>query len=536
MMRAKVGSVAVVIFLFLMLQYCSLNQLSSQASSVIRVPADYATIQEAINAANDEDTVFVATGTYYEHVVVNKSISLIGENRGTTIVNGTGSAYVVSVTVDDVVVNGFTVENGSMSGILLSNCSNCRVENNIATLNVESGIRLENTSASLVSNNEIFNNGYVIPGLGTGLGIFLGLSCKNTICSNHVYDNFFCGICLGESDANLLYDNNVTNQELAKEPQGIDIVASRNNVVHMNTVSNNSHGIFVWCSSWNMISNNNVSDNGINEDYDYGIEINRSTNNTVVGNHVLNNTRGISVEDEAPSNVVAYNTISKNGVGAHTHYSNDSVFYKNNFIENKIQASVGDFYPDVNAWDNGAEGNYWSNFTGTDANLDGIIDAPYILDIRNRDDFPLVEPWSETRTHTTNWDGTAYNIATSCNSTIAAFSFSQPDKQIGFNLTGPTNTTSSCNVTIPLSFMWGNFSVLINDVPQPFAIYQNATHTSIYFLVSYHSTSQIKITSTGIVPEFDPLISLLLLLATTAFLLIIKRRGKGRALSKSVRF
>jgi parallel beta-helix repeat protein len=532
MMRAKACSIAVLIVLFLVLQYYSLSQLSSQASSTIRVSADYATIQEAINAANDGDTVFVAASTYYEHVVVNKSISLIGENRGTTIVNGTGSTYVVSVTVDDVVVNGFTVQNGSMSGILLSNCSNCRVENNIATLNMESGIRLENTSASLVSNNEIFNNGYVIPGLATGLGIFLGLSYNNTICSNHVYDNFFCGIYLGDSDSNFVCDNDMTAQHLSTEPYGIDIVASCNNVVHMNTVSNNSHGIWVWCSSWNTISNNNVSDNGVDEQYGDGIEINRSTNNTVVANHVQNNTKGIVIKDEASNNTVACNTIVSNGRGVYTHYSNSSILCKNNFINNKVHVSVGgafpgDDYPDVNVWDNGAEGNYWSNFTGEDVNLDGIIDTPYILDIRNRDNFPLVEPWSETRTQTANWDGTDYNITTSCNSTIAAFSFSQPDKQVSFNLTGSTNTTSACNVTIPLNFMWGNFSFLINDVPQPFAIYQNATHTSIYFLVSHHSTSQIKIISTGIVPEFDPVISLLFLLATTAFLLI-KRRWKNK--------
>mgnify|MGYP001039313996 CR=1 FL=1 len=51
-------------------------------------PADFPTIQEAINAANDGDTIFVHGGIYYENIVVNKSVSLIGENRSTTIIDG----------------------------------------------------------------------------------------------------------------------------------------------------------------------------------------------------------------------------------------------------------------------------------------------------------------------------------------------------------------------------------------------------------------------------------------------------------------
>ncbi|MFB0501107.1 MAG: cohesin domain-containing protein, partial [Candidatus Bathyarchaeia archaeon] len=45
------------------------------SSAIITVPDDYPTIQEAINNANDGDTIFVYNGTYHEHVTINKSIS-----------------------------------------------------------------------------------------------------------------------------------------------------------------------------------------------------------------------------------------------------------------------------------------------------------------------------------------------------------------------------------------------------------------------------------------------------------------------------
>ena len=83
-------------------------------------PGNYTRIQDAINASSDGDTVFVYNGTYYENVVVDKSINLIGEDKNITIIDGNGSRDVILLTrfSEGVTINGFTIQNSGTPGFL----------------------------------------------------------------------------------------------------------------------------------------------------------------------------------------------------------------------------------------------------------------------------------------------------------------------------------------------------------------------------------------------------------------------------------
>ena len=59
--------------------------------NTLTVPDVYPTIQAAVNAASENDTVFVRNGTYYEDVVVNRTVSLVGEDVEGTVIDGSGS-------------------------------------------------------------------------------------------------------------------------------------------------------------------------------------------------------------------------------------------------------------------------------------------------------------------------------------------------------------------------------------------------------------------------------------------------------------
>jgi parallel beta-helix repeat protein len=71
-------------------------------------------------------------------------------------------------------------------------------------------------------------------------------------------------------------------------------------------------------------------------------------------------------------------------------YCVNNVVYHNNFIDNPGNA----YDASGNLWDDGAMGNYWSDYAGSDADEDGIGDTPYIIPgNQSQDRFPLMEPF-----------------------------------------------------------------------------------------------------------------------------------------------
>ena len=91
-------------------------------------PNNYTKIQDAIDDASDGDTVFVYNGIYYENITIDKSISLIGEDKNTTVIDGIGEYHVVDVKAKWVNISGFSIENTSWSTgsaiVLYSNYNN----------------------------------------------------------------------------------------------------------------------------------------------------------------------------------------------------------------------------------------------------------------------------------------------------------------------------------------------------------------------------------------------------------------------------
>jgi len=307
----------------------SVKNIAFVVSPGIIVPDDYSSIQEAINAAGDGDTIFVRNGTYYENVVVNKSISLIGEDRINTIIDGNRTGTVVHIIANNVSIKRFTIQNAGshvglyFSGIYLDSKNNCNITGN-SILDSDYGVRIRYSSNNTVSGNMI----------NCSHGISLQWSSNNTVCGNNVTTSEWYSIWLDYSSENVVSRNIVTNGDY----YGIRLYSSSNNVLRKNSMTNNRYNFHITDSSHNTFTGNDIADN------DYGMFLVSSSNNTI---------------------------------------------YPNNFINNTVQA----YSDSVNTWDNGYEGNCWSNYNGTDVDGDGVGDIPYVIDGNNTDNYPLVNPY-----------------------------------------------------------------------------------------------------------------------------------------------
>ena len=117
-------------------------------------------IQTALNAATEGDTVYVAAGIYYEHIVFNgsKNVELVGEDSSNTIIDAQQQNVVMNISqaqTSETIIKNFTLMNGITpgeatglegGGISINNASptieNIQVKNNLGN-----GIGLNNSSA-----------------------------------------------------------------------------------------------------------------------------------------------------------------------------------------------------------------------------------------------------------------------------------------------------------------------------------------------------------------------------------------------------
>jgi parallel beta-helix repeat protein len=182
------------------------------SQSVIRVPYDYSTIQEAVNAVPAGGMVLVSGGTYYEHVVVNKTLNLIGQNRDDTFVDGNGSGRVVTVSADNVQVDGFTLMNGKFGIDATGN--NLTISDNVIISN-EGGLRLGGSNGSTI----------------------LG----NIITGNEPYDN-----SLAESSKTMVYGNSMVGDSFLLTGGG-DNVIRHNNFINVDAYED----LFYVNNTWN---------------------------------------------------------------------------------------------------------------------------------------------------------------------------------------------------------------------------------------------------------------------------------------------
>lgn len=271
-------------------------------------PADFRTIQEAINAANESDIIFVRNGTYCENVVVNKTLLLVGENKSATIIDGNRTGTVMHVIANNTAIRGFTIrESGEKfdyepaiwCGVMVGDYETPVVN-------------------TMIDNNSIKSN-YI--------GVFLWFSLNSTVIDNNI-ENSTNGVWL----ANCIW-NNIGNNTVSNNDVGIGASYASQNFINSNTVASNKLvGLVVDDSSLNTIDRNCIENNG------FGISLSASTGNIIYHNNFMNNTKQV---DATPAYANVWDDDYPSGGNYWSNYNGTDV-YSGSFQNETGPDGIGD--------------------------------------------------------------------------------------------------------------------------------------------------------------------------------------------------
>ena len=296
-------------------------------------PEGFTSIQEAIDNAVDGDSIYVYEGIYYENIIINKSINVIGEKRETTIIDGKAMDDTVWIKTSQVNFSGFTVQNATrdfwcvgihviekkwwpvsdppahLSHIHLSHCivknniagirptetseisiTNCSIYNNSANC-----IKIYNSSNLSISHCLIHHNGEYMDDTTYSGGISISAgdrpeeNCQSiTIDNCTIHENIGTGIAIatGAKDTLVEYNTISNNDGIGLHIQNCDTIVRKNRIIGNGGNEFMDAGIHISDACFNRIENNEISLNKPD-----GIFLLRSEKNVIIKNNFINNTR-----------------------------------------------------------------------------------------------------------------------------------------------------------------------------------------------------------------------------------------------------
>ncbi|MFT9596196.1 nitrous oxide reductase family maturation protein NosD [Mesobacillus sp.] len=322
-------------------------------------------VQRAVDSASIGDTILISPGVYKESVVINKEVSIKGEEGA--IIDGGGKGNVITVTASNVVLDGLIIQNSGSgqedSGIYINKADRNVIQNNLLK-NVQNGIFLANSNENKLLGNRIASNESHFSKRGNGIHMFKGgghLLKENEIANvqDGIYFDFTKGIKL-------------QGNHISESRYGMHMMFSEDILAEKNLVEKNVTGLMVMGSARIDFIENKVTDHF--HFRGYGILIYETKDVLIEGNEILRNSTGLSLEYGVDT-LVNRNQIAANQVGLEFMGKNENnTFSENNFIGNVVQSKISG--EDMRL-DDGVKGNYWDDYSSFDLSGDGMGEEAY---------------------------------------------------------------------------------------------------------------------------------------------------------------
>ncbi len=324
-----------------------------------------ASIGDTVKRAAQGDTIVVKGGVHYERFVVDKSVILIGENGA--VIDGGGVGSVITISAPEVIVRGFTIRNTGDrlsegdAGIMAKKAKGIIVEENRFE-DALFGVQIRNSPDSIVRNNTFHGKDLDVGHRGDLIRVWY--SSGAMVEDNRVSDG---------RDVIIWYSKNIAvcRNEVRNGRYGIHFMYCDDTTIEDNRLIGNSVGVYLMYSyrlrlqkNW-VIANRGASGYGIGQKDMY--------EGLIADNFVADNRAGMFMDNS--TNTFRNNLIAFNDYGILAFPSaRKNTFTENSFVDNGEQVTIeGQGQLGTNRW----TGNYWSDYSGYDADGDGVGDMPY---------------------------------------------------------------------------------------------------------------------------------------------------------------
>jgi parallel beta-helix repeat protein len=481
----KAGKVLFLVLLTLV-SLCVVNTIpvQSQEIGIIYIQSD-----GSIATSTGTEVPIVRDGNVYTFTDNINNFFLVVQCNS-IVIDGAGYSLAAQgdIGIDLSYRNDVTVKNIQIGfafyGIYLWNATRNTITENTLTFNGY-GIYLLGASENNITGNTAINN---------DIGISLESSSNNILRDNIMDSNNNLAVYGTQAQH---FDNDIDDSNTVSGKKVYYLISQSNMIIDPSTypdvgylalvncqnitvanleITKNAHGVILAYTTGATITQNVLKDNSV------GIGLVASTGNYIVDNEIVENTRGIQLSNASASNSIATNNVSSNTEGMFLFSSSQNTFFGNNITDNEIGVGFkaasnnmfrGNFFVNnaqqvydsnsydstiqmsTNIWDFSYQvgGNYWSDYAGVDVysglgqnetGSDGKGDSAYIINARNKDNYPLMPYGSPFAISVSSPQNKTYSTT----DIALDLTVSEATSWIKYSLDGQANITITDNITL----------------------------------------------------------------------------------------